>query len=88
MKVKTSPMVAPSPERRRWAKGERPFFRSRKLARLPAQLAGESRKIWRVMATFAHPGAYCPTAPARKTNQVQSTSVCVTAEAVILLVFR
>src|SRR3989441_5646781 len=46
MKVKTSPMVAPSPDRRRCANAEPPSFRSRNPARFPAQLAGERRKIW------------------------------------------
>jgi hypothetical protein len=46
MKEKTSPTVAPASDRRRWASADRPCRRSRKPARLPAQLAGESKKIW------------------------------------------
>src|SRR5437867_965712 len=45
MKVKTSPMVAPSVDLSRWASVERAFFRNRKPARFPEQWAGESRKI-------------------------------------------
>src|ERR1051325_1239965 len=39
-------MVAPSGDRRRCANAERASFRSRNPARLPAELAGESRKTW------------------------------------------
>src|ERR1041385_887499 len=46
MNVYTSPMVAPSGDRRRCASAERASFRSRNPARLPAELAGESRKTW------------------------------------------
>src|SRR3989440_8108095 len=46
MKVKTSPMVAPSADRSRCASVERASLRSRNPARLPEQLAGESRKTW------------------------------------------
>src|SRR5947208_8411504 len=45
MKVKTSPMFAPSVDLSRWASVERAFFRNRKPARFPEQWAGESRKI-------------------------------------------
>src|SRR3989442_10714332 len=45
MKVKTSPMVAPSVDLSRWASVERALFRNRKPARFPEQWAGESRKI-------------------------------------------
>src|SRR5881398_1797566 len=46
MKVKTSPMVAPSSDRRRCASAERASWRSSNPARLPEQLAGESKKTW------------------------------------------
>src|SRR2546430_5229431 len=46
MKVKTSPMVAPSADRSRCASAERASLRSKNPARLPEQLAGESKKTW------------------------------------------
>src|SRR5256886_14226981 len=46
MKVKTSPMVAPSADRSRCASVERASLRSKNPARLPEQLAGESKKTW------------------------------------------
>src|SRR5438046_7517782 len=46
MKVNTSPMVAPSADRRRCASAERASLRSKNPARLPEQLAGESKKTW------------------------------------------
>src|SRR2546423_3024495 len=46
MKVKTSPMLAPSADRSRCASVERASLRSKNPARLPEQLAGESKKTW------------------------------------------
>src|SRR5438034_9611577 len=68
MKEKTSPRVAPSPARRRWANAERAFFRNKNPARLPEQLAGESRKIRRLGdmgGAYTRPGGPASLAPDR-----------------------
>src|SRR6266853_5248235 len=89
MKVKTSPMVAPSPDRRRCANAEPPSFRSRNPARLPAQLAGERRKIWRlgdigiVKLLFFEPMSK-PRARASKHTSVESEPILVAGRKIVV----